>query len=407
MLFEGIRLALASIWSQKLRTFLTVLANIVAVSSVIAVVSIVGGMDTYVREKVAGEGTGIVTLKRVDQLRILSSLDEFIKSLRNPRLTLQDVDYIRAHVTHARLVDALVTQSSRVAYRKRYLDGINIQGRYADYPLLRDLPLDAGRHFSRLEVQAKSNVVVIGWDVARNLFPDEDPLDKMVKIGRRPFRVVGVVEEQPNILGRNQNRFLVTPITSFQKVYGTRSSVNILIQTPSLETIQETVDEVTAHMRIRHQLRPGDRNDFEVTTADALVSLWKGISSSIFLVLIVITSISLVIGGIVIMNIMLVSVTERTREIGIRKALGAKRTDVLWQMLVESMTLSSIGGVLGITVGFGVASVVGLLSPLPYTIEPWAIVAGLVVTLATGIFFGIYPANKAAQLDPIEALRHE
>lgn len=407
MLFEGIRLALASIWSQKLRTFLTVLANIVAVSSVIAVVSIVGGMDTYVREKVAGEGTGIVTLKRVDQLRILSSLDEFIKSLRNPRLTLQDVDYIRTHVTHARLVDALVTQSSRVAYRKRYLDGINIQGRYADYPLLRDLPLDAGRHFSRLEVQAKSNVVVIGWDVARNLFPDEDPLGKMVKIGRRPFRVVGVVEEQPNILGRNQNRFLVTPITSFQKVYGTRSSVNILIQTPSLETIQETVDEVTAHMRIRHQLRPGDRNDFEVTTADALVSLWKGISSSIFLVLIVITSISLVIGGIVIMNIMLVSVTERTREIGIRKALGAKRTDVLWQMLVESMTLSSIGGVLGITVGFGVASVVGLLSPLPYTIEPWAIVAGLVVTLATGIFFGIYPANKAAQLDPIEALRHE
>lgn len=407
MLFEGIRLALASIWSQKLRTFLTVLANIVAVSSVIAVVSIVGGMDTYVREKVAGEGTGIVTLKRVDQLRILSSLDEFIKSLRNPRLTLQDVDYIRTHVTHARLVDALVTQSSRVAYRKRYLDGINIQGRYADYPVLRDLPLDAGRHFSRLEVQSKSNVVVIGWDVARNLFPDEDPLDRMVKIGRRPFRVVGVVKEQPNILGRNQNRFLVTPITSFQKVYGTRSSVNILIQTPSLETIQETVDEVTAHMRIRHQLRPGDRNDFEVTTADALVSLWKGISSSIFLVLIVITSISLVIGGIVIMNIMLVSVTERTREIGIRKALGAKRTDILWQMLVESMTLSSIGGVLGITMGFGVASVVALLSPLPYTIAPWAIVAGLVVTVATGIFFGIYPANKAAQLDPIEALRHE
>ncbi len=407
MLFEGIRLALASIWSQKLRTFLTVLANVVAVSSVIAVVSIVGGMDTYVREKVAGEGTGIVTLRRVDQLKILSSLDEFIKSLRNPRLTLRDVDYIRANVTSAQRVDASVSQGSRVAYRKRYLDSIRIQGRYADYPLLRNLPLASGRHFSRLEVQAKSNVAVIGWDVAKSLFPDEDPLDKTVKIGRRPFRVVGVVEEQANILGQNQNRFLVTPITSFQKVYGTRNSVNILIQAVDLATIDETVEEVTAQMRIRHQLRPGDRNDFEVTTAEGLVSLWKGISSSIFMVLIVITSISLVIGGIVIMNIMLVSVTERTREIGIRKALGAKRTNVLWQMLVESMTLSSVGGVLGITMGFVVASVVGVLSPLPYTIAPWAIVAGLVVTVFTGIFFGIYPANKAAQLDPIEALRHE
>ena len=407
MLFEGIRLALASIWSQKLRTFLTVLANIVAVSSVIAVVSIVGGMDTYVREKIAGEGTGIVTIRRVDQLKILSSLDEFIKSLRNPRLTLRDVDYIRANVTNARLVDASVSQGARVAYRKRYLDGIRVQGRYADYPVLRDWTLAAGRHFSRLEVQSKSNVVVIGWDVAKNLFPDEDPLDKMVKIGRRPFRIVGIVEEQANILGQNQNRFLVTPITSFQKVYGTRSSVNILVQAADLGTIDETVEEVTSYMRIRHRLRPGDRNDFEVTTAEGLVSLWKGISSSIFMVLIVITSISLVIGGIVIMNIMLVSVTERTREIGIRKALGAKRTNVLWQMLVESMTLSSVGGVIGITMGFVVASVVGLLSPLPYTIAPWAIVAGLVVTVATGIFFGIYPANKAARLDPIEALRHE
>ncbi len=304
-------------------------------------------------------------------------------------------------------MDASVSQGARVAYRKRYLDSIRIQGRYADYPLLRNLTLSAGRHFSRLEVQAKSNVAVIGWDVAKSLFPDEDPLDKTVKIGRRPFRVVGVVEEQANILGQNQNRFLVTPITSLQKVYGTRSSVNILIQAVDLSTIDETVEEVTAQMRIRHQLRPGDRNDFEVTTAEGLVSLWKGISSSIFLVLIVITSISLVIGGIVIMNIMLVSVTERTREIGIRKALGARRSNVLWQMLVESMTLSSVGGVIGITMGFVVASLVGWFSVLPYTIAPWAIVAGLVVTLATGIFFGIYPANKAAQLDPIEALRHE
>jgi putative ABC transport system permease protein len=407
MLFEGIRLALASIWSQKLRTFLTVLANIVAVSSVIAVVSILDGMDTYVKQQVAGEGTGIVTIRRVDQLKILSSLDEFLKSLRNPRLTLRDVDYIRANVERAEQVDASVSQGSRVMYRKRYLDGINVEGRYAEYPLLRDYPLAAGRHFSHVEVESKSAVAVIGWDVAKSLFPDEDPLDKMVKIGRRPFRVVGVVEEKANILGQNQNRFLVTPITSFQKIYGTRNSVNILIKVADLEEIHHTVDEATSYMRIRHRLRPGDRNDFEVTTAEGLVSIWEGISQSIFLSLTGISAISLLIGGIIIMNIMLVSVTERTREIGIRKALGAKRINILWQILVESMTLSSTGGFIGILLGFALASLVSAISPLPYSIAPWAIAAGVIVTLGTGIFFGIYPANQAARLDPIEALRHE
>jgi putative ABC transport system permease protein len=343
----------------------------------------------------------------VDGLRILSSLDEFIKSLRNPELTLRDVKYLRENLTVAEQVDAQVNQGARLAYRKRYLDGIRVQGRYATYPLMRDWELASGRHFSPLEVDAKSMVAVIGWDLAESLFPDEDPLDKSVKIGRRPFRVIGVVKEQPNVLGQNQNRFAVIPITSYQKMYGSRESVNILVKVADLDDIHEAVDEVTAYMRIRHRLRPGDRNNFEVTTAEGLVELWEGISRSIFLSLAGISAISLVIGGIVIMNIMLVSVTERTREIGVRKALGAKRSNILWQILVESMTLSSTGGVIGIVLGFLVASLVGALSPLPYTVAPWAIVAGLIVTVGTGIFFGIYPANQAAKLDPIEALRHE
>ena len=407
MLFEGIRLALRSIAAQKLRTFLTVLANIVAVSSVIAVVSILGGMDTFVKEEIAGEGTGIVTIRQFDQLKILSSLDEFIKSLRNPRLTLRDAAYIRENVTRAQHVDARVSQNDRVAYRKRYIDSIRLQGRYADYPLLRNQELASGRHFSSLEVEAKSTVVVIGWDVAESLFPDEDPIGKRLKIGRRPFRVIGVIEKQSNILGRNQNRFVLIPITTFQKVYGSRGSVAILVKVADLLEIDDTVDEITSHMRLRHRLRPADRSDFEVTTAAALVSLWEGISRTIFLSLTGVSAISLLIGGIIIMNIMLVSVTERTREIGVRKALGAKRSDILWQVLVESMTLSSTGGVLGIVVGFIIASIVSAVSVLPYTVALWAIVAGVVVTLGTGIFFGIYPANQAARLDPIEALRHE
>jgi putative ABC transport system permease protein len=406
MLLEGIWLALRSIAANKLRTSLTVLANIVAVSSVIAVVSILDGMDTYVKEQVLGEGTGIITVQRLDQLKILSSLDEFIKSLRNPRITLDDVEYLREHLEFAEEIDAQLSRGSRVSYRKRYAD-IGVQGRYSVYPLFRDDPLAAGRHFSRLEVEAKSMVAVVGWDVADSLFPDEDPLGKTFKIGRRPFRIVGVVEERPNVLGQNRNRFAIIPITTFQKIYGSRASVNALVMVTDLEQIREGVDEATTWMRIRHRLRPGDRSDFEVTTAERFIQIWEGISSSIFLSLTGISAISLLIGGIIIMNIMLVSVTERTREIGIRKALGARRNNILWQILVESVTLSSAGGVLGITVGFLVASLVGALSPLPYTIAPWAIVAGIAVTVGTGLFFGIYPANQAARLDPIEALRHE
>ena len=407
LLFEGIRLALRSIAVHKLRTFLTLLANIVAVSSVIAVVSILGGMDQYVKEQVAGEGTDIVTLRRVDQLKILSNLDEFLASLRNPRITLDDVEHLRVNLTTAEEVDARISTSARVSFQRRYLDGIQIVGRYDQYPVFRDEALESGRHFSPLEVRSKASVAVIGWDVADRVFPNQDPLGKALKIGRRPFRVLGVLEKQPTGLGQDPNRQLFIPITTYQKIYGTRASVAGLVKVRDLDDIGEAVGEVTTLMRIRHRLRPGDRNDFEVTTAERLIMLWETISQSIFLSLTGISAISLLIGGIIIMNIMLVSVTERVREIGLRKALGARRTSILWQILVESMTLSSTGGLVGIVLGFAFASLVGAFSPLPYTIAPWAIVAGMIVTVGTGVFFGIYPASQAARLDPIEALRHE
>ncbi len=232
-------------------------------------------------------------------------------------------------------------------------------------------------------------------------------MGKKIKIGGTHFLVIGVAEERGSVLGQSQDEFVAIPVTTFQKLFGRRRSISIPVKARDLESFRRAAEEATLVMRARHHLKPNQGNDFEVETSESVLSFWEGISAMIFQVSGGVVSISLVIGGIVIMNIMLVSVTERTREIGIRKALGARRSNVLWQMLVESMTLSSVGGVIGITMGFVVASLVGWFSVLPYTIAPWAIVAGLVVTLATGIFFGIYPANKAAQLDPIEALRHE
>jgi len=407
LIWEGLRLALGSIVAHKLRTFLTLLANIVAVSSVIAVVSILGGMDLYVKEKIADQGSGILTVQRVDPLKIVQSLDDFIDSLRNPRLTLDDADDLRQNLTRAEAVGVSASRSDRVAYRERALDGIQVRGFSAEYPLLRDWELAAGRHFTELEVERKSPVAVIGSDVAANLYPGRDPLDLPLKVGRRSYRIIGVIAEQGTILGANQDRFVCIPVTSWQKAYGTQESVEILVKVKDLSTLDDARGEVVARMRIRHGLKPAARDDFEVSSAELLVSLWEGISKSIFVSLAGIASISLLIGGIIIMNIMLVSVTERTREIGIRKALGARRSAILWQMLVEASTLSGAGGVAGMALGFVAAALVGAFSPLPYSIEPWAIVAGLVITLATGLFFGIYPASKAARLDPIEALRFE
>jgi putative ABC transport system permease protein len=404
---EGVRLALTTIWAHKLRSGLTLLANIVAVMSVIAVVSILAGMDRYMKETVISEGTGIYNVQRVDPLQVLTSFDEFLESLRNPDLDLEDVDYLRERMTTAEFVSAERETGSRIDAGTRYVDGARIRGRTAEYSYMRNWKLSAGRHLAPLEVRRSAPVAVIGHDVATTLFPDIDPIDRTIKIAGRHLRVIGVVEQQGTILGSNQDLFAFVPIGMFEKMFGVYSSITIAIKVQELDEIRESMDEATFHMRIRNRLGPKDRQNFAVTSAAGLIDLWENISRGIFMSIAGISAISLVIGGIIIMNIMLVSVTERTREIGIRKAVGARRSGILWQVLVESMTLSVVGGIVGILIGFIAASLVAVFSPLPYSIETWSVVAGIVVTATTGIVFGLYPANRAARLDPIEALRVE
>ena len=404
---EGIIIALEALWTNKLRTILTLLGNIVGVMSVIAVVSIIDGMNSYMRNEVASEGSGVFTVQQVNGLDILSDFEKFLKSLHNPKITLYDYYHLRERMTLADYMDVSQSAAADVRFQRFYIKNIGIQGRGENYPLLGKWDLKDGRHISSQEVQHAQQVAVIGYDVADRMYPGQDPVGKDIKIAGVTHRIVGVLEKKSGVLGGNPNLTVIVPVTALQRLFGSHRSVTIYIKSADLDEARECIDQARLIMRGLRHLGPKREDNFAIITSDNLLSLWENISKGIFAALIGIVSISLVVGGIVIMNIMLVSVTERTREIGIRKALGATRGNILWQFLVESITLSSIGGVLGIALGFVAAALVAYFSPLPYAIKMWSIFVGLGVTFAVGVFFGAYPAAQAARLDPIEALRYE
>ncbi len=407
-LLEGIRIAWMSLWGHKLRTLLTLLGNIVGTMSVIAVVSLIYGADSYVAEAITDEGTDVFTITRVNGLQFLTDFDAFLESLTNPDLTVDDRDYLQENMEEARLVSAEVSRSGDLTARGNRYRSVNIRGVTEDYALLNELPLLLGRHLTRQDLLTRHQVVVLGYEVAEELFPRRaDPVGQEVKLGGRHFKVIGVVEDRGTVMGNNRNQFAVVPITTFQKVFGSGQSIEIKVAAQELDRMAEAQDEATFLMRLRHRRRPLERDDFAITTADQLLSIWGGISKAIYGALVPLVGISLVVGGIVLMNIMLVAVTERTREIGVRKALGAPRKAILWQFMVEAITLSMIGGVLGILIGVLIAFVIAALSPLTFAIAGWSVWLGLVVTFVIGGVFGTYPAWKAAGFDPVEALRHE
>jgi putative ABC transport system permease protein len=406
--FTGGRIALENLRSHKLRTFLTLLGNIVGTMSVIAVVSLIYGADQYARQKVLDEGTDVFTIMRVNPWEIITDFDLFLESLNNPDLTLADRDWLARRLTLARAVGAQVSATADLRAGGASYRDCEVRGKTADYPLFEDLPLVLGRHLTRADVEISRSVAVLGWDVARELFPRSlDPVGKEFRLRGRHFTVVGVVEDLGTVLGNNRNVFVVVPITAWQKVFGSRESVEIKVAARDLAQFDDAMDEAAFQMRIRHRLRPLEDNDFGVATAEQLLQIWKGIAGAIYAAMVPLVAISLVIGGIVLMNVMLVSVTERTREVGVRKALGATRWSIAWQFLVEAITLSLTGGVMGVLAGAGITWVICAVSDLNFAIPLWSIVLGLGTTFLIGAFFGAWPAWKAAGLDPVEALRHE
>jgi putative ABC transport system permease protein len=402
---EAAGIALSAIWSNKLRSFLTVLGNIVAVTSIIAVVSLIQGMNAYVTDAILSD-VGADTFQ-VQRFPITRSDEEFDKVRNNPRLTEDDADAIRAYSDNVSAVSTQARNAAEMAYGTEMLESVSIRGVSREYILFADYEAERGRLISPSEIDRRRSVVLLGSKTAERLFKDEDPVDKVVRIGGVHFRVVGVNEEKGSMFGQSQDEFAVIPIGSFYKLFGSRGGLEITVKPKSPELVRTAMDDATVAMRIERRLKPKEPDNFGMFTSDTLLAIYDQATAGIFAVLVGVVGLSLVVGGIVIMNIMLMVVSERTREIGLRKALGARRRDIIWQILTESVTLSTMGGFVGTGLGFVLATIVASLTPLPASVEPWSVVIGIGITAFVGLFFGLYPAVRAARLDPIEALRRE
>jgi len=406
-LFEGVGIALEALWSNKLRSFLTVLGNIIAVSSIILVVSIIQGLDAEVTDIFTSEGTDVFTLQRRGMI-FSEEMDRATRS--NPRLTRADARALREEgETFAAVVEG-VDRRANVEYRNISLDNVGINGRSYEYVLTDTFGLQAGRYFSILETRRNRAVALIGADTIEQLFPGlpvQSTLGKRVRIRGTHFTVIGVLAPKGSILGFSQDELIVVPVGAFQRLFGSRQSLGLTIKPRTPELLDQAMDEARLLMRIRHRLRPGDADNFAITSADTFVDIYRQATTGIYTILISVVAMALVVGGIVIMNIMLMVVTERTREIGVRKAVGATYRQILWQFLVEAITLSLVGGVMGLLLGYGAATLVGMFSPLPYTLQLWSVWLALGVVSVVGVVFGIYPASRAARLEPITALGYE
>jgi putative ABC transport system permease protein len=401
---EAVLIALSSLRANRLRSLLTLLGIVIGVMAVIAVVSIISGLNDYVASKIFNLGPDVLTITRTNP--VITSFDDFIENQRRKNLYLSDMDAVSAACADCRAVGATVSARAKVKFRRDYLDS-EIRGFTAEAAEIRGYELKSGRFLTGYDVDHARGVCVIGSDVAENLFPFLDPVGRTLIVDDRPFQVIGVGTKQGSVLGQSQDNWAIIPITVHQRMYGARRSVSIFAKAKDEAHVAAAESEIRLALRARRHLAYEAKDDFALNTNDNFLQIWANISRAFFAVTIGIASISLVVGGIVVMNIMLVSVTERTREIGIRKATGARRHDILIQFLVESSTLALFGGMIGVLLGISVAVGISYATPLPASIKWWAVLLGLTVSTTVGLFFGIYPATKAANLDPIAALRYE
>ena len=405
-ILESAGVALNAIWSSKLRSLMTVLGNIVAVTSIIAVVALIRGLNESVTQAILSQA-GADSFS-VQQFPVTRSDEAFEKVRSNPLVTEQDARAIRRYsdLVAAVMVDA--SGRARVAYRDKSIDNTQVRGVTSEYINFSSFDAERGRLMSPTEVESARPVTVVGWQTADRLFgPDVDPLDKVIQLQGRHFRIVGVSSKRGSLLGQSQDEFAIIPLSQFQTIFGSRRPISLTVKPRDLDQIKLAMDDATVALRSARRLRPAQPDNFGMFTSDTFLDIYHSATNGIFAVLVGVVALSLVVGGIVIMNIMLMAVTERTREIGLRKALGARRSDIATQMLTESVVLSIFGGVVGTLLGAAIAIALSRLTPVPAAVEAWSVALGIGVTALVGLFFGLYPAMRASRLDPIEALRRE
>jgi putative ABC transport system permease protein len=404
-IIDSIVIALQAIWANKLRSFMTVLGNIVAVTSIVTVVTLIQGMNGMVADAIVSDvGADSFTIQR--RPPILNEDDEE-RTRNNPLITIDEADAIRAFSPMIASVAAQANRNTTVSYRTEELDAVQIQGVTSAYSDFSTFSVERGRMMSPVEVERGQPVALLGWGLADRLFGDINPLDKTIKIAGINFRVVGVSEQKGSFFGNSQDNFAVIPLGAYQRLFGARQSLQLMVKPVSTDLMPTAMDDATVALRVARRLKPSEPDNFGIFTSETILNIYRQVTSGIFAVLVGIVALSLVVGGIVIMNIMLMVVSERTREIGLRKALGAKRKDIMTQVLTESITLSTFGGIIGIALGSLAATAIAAFTPLPARLEMWSVVLGIGITAAVGLFFGAYPASRAAALDPIEALRRE
>jgi putative ABC transport system permease protein len=401
---ESTGVAFQALRANKLRSLLTLLGTIIGVTAVIAVISLVQGMNHYVSDRLLAQGSNVFW---VDKIGFEMDNDKIREALKRPDITVADAEAVRAALGSKAFVKAEAGDNEEVKYLQHKMHRIQIKGVAGDFQLVDDQEIERGRPLADIDVQRRRSVAVIGSEIGDELFPGIEPLGRSIQAGNRRFEVVGVAKRKGSFFGESQDRYVQIPFGALLKLVSYTPSVSIGVKSADAGRFETVMDETRAILRATRHVRPGEPDNFGITTPEAFLSLWRNFTATAFIVVIGVAAISLLVGGIVIMNTMLVSVTERTREIGVRKALGARRGDIMLQFLVEAVVLSLVGGAIGVALGIGIALLVGAVSPLPAAVSGVAVALGVGMSALVGVFFGVYPAARAARLDPVDALRYE